>query len=118
MRNPITQLKNKQTAAIDNVKIGSSKLMRNGSKTVGKWEQILTAWGLLLPGLVILVIFTFYPIISAAYTSLTNWNGFSANPDFIGLKNSVKLSQNPEFWNSLTVTVIYAFGVAVLSGYA
>ncbi|WP_019260675.1 carbohydrate ABC transporter permease [Gardnerella greenwoodii] len=115
MRNPIAQLKNKQQATIDNVKVGSSKLMRNNHKTVGKWEQILTAWGLLLPGLVILVIFTFYPIISAAYTSLTNWNGFSANPDFIGLKNYVKLSQDPEFWNSLTVTVIYAFGVAVLS---
>ena len=91
MRNPIT---NKQTDAIDNVKSGSSKLMRNGRKTVGKWEQILTAWGLLLPGLVILVIFTFYPIVSAAYTSLTNWNGFSANPDFIGMKNYYLKIQN------------------------
>ena len=34
---------------------------------------------------------------------------------FVGLDNYLNLAKNPEFWNSLTVTVIYAAGVSVLS---
>ena len=77
--------------------------------------EVLTAAVFLLPALVVLGVFVIYPIISAGYISLTSWNGFSPVKEFIGLDNYVRLAQDPEFWNSLLVTCIYAAGVCVLS---
>lgn len=77
--------------------------------------EVITAAAFLLPALVVLGVFVVYPIISAGYISLTSWNGFSPVKEFIGLDNYVRLAQDPEFWNSLLVTAIYAAGVCVLS---
>lgn len=81
----------------------------------GDREQIVTALLFLVPALVILGVFVVYPIINAGYTSLTSWNGFDPVKEFIGLDNYVRLVQDPAFWNSLLVTVVYATGVCVLS---
>lgn len=87
---------------------------RRMSSASGK-EQVITAYSMLIPALVILGIFVFYPIVAAAYMSLTSWDGFNPEMPFVGLDNYLNLAKNPEFWNSLTVTVIYAAGVSVLS---
>lgn len=76
---------------------------------------MITAIAFLTPALVVLGVFVIYPIISAGYISLTSWNGFSPVKDFIGFDNYARLAQDPEFWNSLLVTSIYAAGVCVLS---
>lgn len=78
-------------------------------------EQVFTAALFLAPALVVLAIFVLYPIVSAGYISLTAWNGFDPTKEFIGVGNYLRLSQDPEFWNSLFVTVLYATGVCVLS---
>lgn len=78
-------------------------------------EQVLTAAAFLAPAVVVLAVFVFYPILSAGYISLTAWNGFDPVKPFIGLDNYVRLTQDPQFWNSLLVTVAYAAGVCVLS---
>ena len=76
---------------------------------------MFTAALFLAPALVVLAIFVLYPIVSAGYISLTAWNGFDPTKEFIGVGNYLRLSQDPEFWNSLFVTVLYATGVCVLS---
>jgi ABC-type sugar transport systems, permease components len=76
---------------------------------------VLTAAAFLAPAVVVLAVFVFYPILSAGYISLTAWNGFDPVKPFIGLDNYVRLTQDPQFWNSLLVTVAYAAGVCVLS---
>ncbi len=78
-------------------------------------EQLWTAAFFLAPALVVLGVFVLYPAVSAAYISLTSWNGFSPVKEFIGLENYLRLAQDPEFWNSLLVTCLYAAGVCVLS---
>lgn len=78
-------------------------------------EQTLTAALFLAPALVVLGVFVFYPILAAGQMSLTSWNGFDPVKPFIGLRNYVELTGDPEFWNSLLVTVLYAAGVCVLS---
>ena len=78
-------------------------------------EQVITAYLVLLPAVVILAVFVFYPIVSAAYISLTNWDGFSPVKQFIAFDNFTRLLHDDEFWNSLLVTVLYAAGVSVLS---
>src|SRR5690606_9744993 len=81
----------------------------------GDREQALTAAFFLAPAVLVLGVFVLYPIFDAAYTSLTSWNGFAPAKEFIGLDNYVRLAQDPEFWNSLLVTVMYAAGVCLLS---
>lgn len=78
-------------------------------------EQAITALLFLTPAAVILGIFVLYPIVDAAAVSLTSWNGFDPTKSFVGLANYVRLSKDPEFWNSLVVTLVYAAGVCVLS---
>lgn len=78
-------------------------------------DETATAAGLLTPATVILAIFTLYPILSAGYLSLTSWNGLTPSKDFIGLGNYARLAADPEFQNSLLVTIVYAFGVCILS---
>ncbi len=78
-------------------------------------EQVLTAALFLAPALVVLGVFVFYPIVSAGHISLTSWNGFSPVKEFIGFDNYVRLASDPEFWNSLLVTCVYAGGVCILS---
>lgn len=78
-------------------------------------DQVTCAIIFLLPALVIIGIFVIYPIFSAAQISLTSWNGFSPNREFIGLENYARLLKDAEFWNSLSVTVIYAIGVCLFS---
>ena len=78
-------------------------------------EQIVTAALFLAPALVVLGVFVFYPILSAGQISLTSWDGFDPAKQFVGFANYVQLTQDPEFWNSLLVTVLYGAGVCVLS---
>ncbi|PFG17986.1 multiple sugar transport system permease protein [Propionicimonas paludicola] len=78
-------------------------------------EQVITAAVFLAPALVVLAVFVFYPILAAGQISLTSWNGFDPVQPFVGLGNYQRLAQDPEFWNSLAVTVGYALGVCVLS---
>lgn len=78
-------------------------------------EEVTTATGLLAPATIILAIFTLYPILSAGYLSLTSWNGLTPTKDFIGLGNYTRLVGDPEFRNSLLVTIVYALGVCTLS---
>lgn len=78
-------------------------------------EEVITAAVFLLPALAVLGLFVIYPIVSAGYISLTSWNGFSPTKEFIGFENYVRLAQDPAFWNSLFVTVLYGAGVCILS---
>lgn len=90
---------------------------RRGERRSRRYEkdQVLTAALFLSPALIVLGVFVLYPIVSAGHISLTSWNGFSPAKDFIGLDNYARMAGDPEFWNSLLVTCLYAGGVCVLS---
>lgn len=96
---------------MDKQNVLARRVQRNASAK----EQARTAYLMLIPALIILGIFVFYPIVSAGYLSLTSWDGFNPEKPFVGLRNYIRLAEDKEFWNSLLVTVIYAFGVSVLS---
>ncbi len=54
----------------------------------------------LAPVLLLLVVYIFYPIIETFRVSAFSWNGISANQEFIGLDNWVKLCQDQKFWTA------------------
>ena len=62
--------------------------MKKGEISLAKKRQRDTnrvAAIFLAPVVICLVIYIFYPIIETFRTSLLNWNGISANQEFIGL---------------------------------
>ncbi|MCA9906714.1 MAG: sugar ABC transporter permease [Anaerolineae bacterium] len=68
-----------------------------------------------LPALLILGLFTVYPIFYSGYLSLQDWNGFDPESTWVGLQNYVDWFQSPTFWHSLSVTAAYVIGLTVLS---
>ena len=78
-------------------------------------DEVAAAAVLLAPATIILVVFNLYPILSAGRISMTSWNGLSPVKEFVGLDNYLRMAADPEFHNSLIVTLAYAAGVCVLS---
>jgi sn-glycerol 3-phosphate transport system permease protein len=90
-----------------------------------KWRVTRLAWGLLLPSLVFLAIFTFYPIGYSVYMSFfkNNMATYATGPQYIGLANYITLFTQDKvfaasFWNNLIVAVVtvptsIALGVAM-----
>lgn len=78
-----------------------------------KWRTTRLAWGLLLPSMIFLAIFTFYPIGYSVYMSLfkNNMSTVMTGPKFIGFQNYVTLFTKDtiftqSFINNLIVAVV------------
>jgi ABC-type sugar transport system permease subunit len=69
----------------------------------------------LIPSLVFLIAFTYYPIISSIYYSLHEWNLFTREPVFIGLDNYAAMFDDPLFWRVVQNTVVYVAGTIPLT---
>lgn len=66
-----------------------------------------------LPALIFLVVFTYYPICKLIQISFTDWNLLNDTWNYVGLKNWIWLfngSGTKHLLNSLRVTVLYSIG--------
>jgi raffinose/stachyose/melibiose transport system permease protein len=65
----------------------------------------------ILPALVVLAGFLFYPIAFTSTLSLFEWNGYTTTPfaDFVGLDNYSQLFQDARFFNALQNTLLFVF---------
>ncbi|MGD6870978.1 carbohydrate ABC transporter permease [Sutcliffiella horikoshii] len=66
----------------------------------------LTPFLFLIPGLIILGAFIFYPMLHAIWLSFTNYNIVN-DAEFIGLENYQALFEDPLFWKVLGQTLLY-----------
>lgn len=69
----------------------------------------------LVPSAVIYIIFVIYPYISAMYTSLTVWNGYSPTKKFVGLYNFEQLFQDNHFWGALEHNIIFLITLPLIT---
>ena len=73
--------------------------------------QNLWGFAFAVPALILLLIFSIYPLLNALYFSTTSW-GLGDKPTFIGLDNYIKLATvDVVFWQSLKTTTLYAIGL-------
>lgn len=76
---------------------------------------------LLAPALLVFGIFVVWPLLDSFRYSVTNWNGFDPDYDFVGLDNFARIFRDPEFLNAIVNTAIWivaALVVPVLLGLA
>jgi len=79
------------------------------------------AW--VLPALVLLGAFVYLPLVQNFGFSMQKWDIYSGTSEFVGLKNYIKLVDDPIFWSSLGNNLLYAvisvafqvFGAIVLA---
>ena len=67
----------------------------------------------MLPVLIFLAVFTYYPIVELLRISFTDWNLLNDTWQYVGFKNWNWLfagSGNKYLWNSLKVTILYSIG--------
>jgi multiple sugar transport system permease protein len=58
------------------------------------------------PWLIGTVVFVVGPIVASAVLSVTNWNLLSS-PDLVGMQNYRDMLDDPNFWQSIKVTLFY-----------
>ncbi|HRP02255.1 MAG TPA: sugar ABC transporter permease [Candidatus Kapabacteria bacterium] len=69
----------------------------------------------LLPWILVLLIFWMYPLISAAYLSLTKYHTLTDSSVFIGFKNYSNILNDKVFWLSLKNTFIFTIGTVPIT---
>lgn len=100
--------------------------MRRNNKSAISQNALKETLLFTLPALICVIIVIYIPFVMAGYYSLTEWNGISKTPIFIGLENfkTIFSSGSPEFLNAIAFTGkytmlfvvftnIFALGIAV-----
>jgi multiple sugar transport system permease protein len=64
-------------------------------------------WLFLAAPLVLLLLFTAYPVVSMFWYSLTSWDGVSPDKAFVGAKNYVELATRPALFRVFFVSLYY-----------
>ncbi|MBS5535456.1 sugar ABC transporter permease [Eisenbergiella sp. OF01-20] len=67
-----------------------------------------------IPALLLILFFVLWPLIEALRISFTQWNGYSQNYKYIGLKNYLKLFRDSNFLIAFRNTIVYGFGSTLL----
>lgn len=63
---------------------------------------------MIVPGSVLILLFSIYPLVASWYYSFTNWDGFSSSPKFTGIANFVELVNDGFFWRALGRSLVFA----------
>lgn len=78
-----------------------------------KLRNTLIAYGFLLPALVLMGIYTFFPIVFGTYLGFTEYNVITP-PRFVGLENFRTLLGESYFWSGLWNSIRYILVVPVI----
>ena len=84
----------------------AGKHPRGAMRAPRKLKDLSTALFFLLPAIIVLGTFNFYPALYSLYLSFFEWNGTAPSKTAVGLGNYTRLLSSVEFWNSLKVTLI------------
>lgn len=72
-------------------------------------QRKILGYFFLIPIVVLLTTFMFYPIVKSFVMSFTNWSGMTDDWKWVGFNNYIRIfTQMPEYWRAMKVNVIYA----------
>ncbi|MCR8969906.1 carbohydrate ABC transporter permease [Facklamia sp. 7083-14-GEN3] len=77
------------------------------------WEKI-KGYGYLLPAIIVLSIFMFWPFFQTIYRSLFLTNNLGQNAEYLGLGNYAELFSSESFWNSVVVSFKFVVIVVIV----
>jgi ABC-type sugar transport system permease subunit len=74
-----------------------------------KQQQKVNMFLFLLAPVVLLIVFTYIPVLNMIWYSFTDWDGFSKTKEFAGLQNYIELFTRPELFGVFRVSLYYFF---------
>lgn len=74
------------------------------SNRLARWRSLV--W--VVPAVVLLVVFVYYPVVENVRLSFFSWSAFSKRPKFVGLGNYQTMFGDDVFWGALLNNVTYA----------
>lgn len=84
-----------------------------------KYKENINNSLMLMPWILTFGVFWLYPLLYAAYLSMTNYYTLSSESVFIGFDNYIAIFKDNVFWKALTNTMIFTFGtVPVTTAFA
>ncbi|WP_058234547.1 carbohydrate ABC transporter permease [Devriesea agamarum] len=69
-------------------------------------KRTVTAWVLVAPALIWVIVFALWPFVNTIILSFTNANPLTGG-QFIGLENYGEIGSDPRFWNALVTSLVY-----------
>ncbi|PSQ20338.1 sugar ABC transporter permease [Halobacteriales archaeon QS_9_67_15] len=90
----------------------AERLLERASDVIRRLLDHPLLW--LAPALLALAVFQLYPMAEAILMSLTNESLIRPSFEFVGLEQYVRLASDPQFWEMIRITAIYAFFSVVL----
>ena len=78
-------------------------------------KEIATAWMLLAPALIVMLIFTVYPVFRSVYLSMTKYRMGMEAPEWIWFSNFQRLAGNNTFWKVMRNTAAFALMTVIPS---
>jgi raffinose/stachyose/melibiose transport system permease protein len=69
--------------------------------------EVRTAYLFVLPALALYALFMLFPFITSIYYSLTDWDGVSLQPSFVGLENYLSMPDDPELWAAFRNNIVW-----------
>lgn len=85
-----------------------------GFKSAIRREDFWTGLLCLSPTLIIVAVFTLFPVLFSFYLSFHRWSILKPEKPFVGLDNYTRMLSAAEFWQALQNTVVYTVGVVGL----
>ena len=76
-------------------------------------RRTLTAWSFLAPATVLLLLFTFGPLLFSLWISLHEWHLVDAVHSFVGIDNYLALMLDGEWWSAIRNTAVFTLHVPV-----
>ena len=67
-----------------------------------------------IPAIILFLVFIIYPFLEGIRISFTNWNGYSQEYKYVGLKNYIKMIHDSNMFVALKNTLIYGIGSTVI----
>jgi len=65
------------------------------------------------PAMALVAVFVLYPVIGTFRISLTDWDGFSSEREFVGFANFADIFADPVFWGAVGRNILYVVGLFV-----
>lgn len=83
-----------------------------------RWRRDSTPYLFLIVPLVLLVAFTYIPVLNMFWYSVTDWDGLDKNKEFVGLENYRDIATRPELYGVFKVSLYYFFATFIQLGLA
>jgi ABC-type sugar transport system permease subunit len=85
------------------------------ARAAARRREYLLFLAFVAPNVLLLAVFSYWPVVYNGYLSLTSWDLLSEFKPFVGLANYVDMLSDPDFLGVLLRTVVFSGGITVVS---